>query len=96
MLQSTQIGPYCITKYKNGKHKIDGREIALAVYSPESDVIEIARLGLCYKQPQNLTVLTHSHVVRWLEGRGITRFSFAVNDIKHSRHILLDKKEWMG
>lgn len=95
MLQSIQVGPYCIKRYKN-ERTINGREIALAVYSPENNTIEIALLGLCYKQPQNLIILTSDFKIQWLEGHGITRFSFAITDLQHHSRILLDKKEWMN
>ncbi len=94
MLQSVPVSPYCIHRVKK-KDIIEGRQIGMALYSPKNHQLEIAHIGLCYKEPEKLTVLTSGYDIQWISGRGITRFIFSAHR-PPERLIWVDGKQWMN
>ena len=90
ILQGIPVRPWCI---KNGIAK--GRQIALAGLSTATESIEIVLFGLCFENPKNLEVLTYGYGVEWLEGRGITRYSFRVINRTGKELLILLGKHYM-
>ncbi|MDA1334946.1 MAG: hypothetical protein O2794_02950 [bacterium] len=93
LLQKETVKAYGKRRVCGSHH---GREIALVAISPTTQEFEVVKIGICFRYPERLDVLTLGYSVEWTEGRGITRFSFKiVNDATGERLILIAGKHWM-